>query len=99
MFCVTGKLRKNSQNIQNRVLLGNSKEIMLFSIFSGVYDSFLGFRCVLHRFYYWLYVSLMQINIRMVKGPIFRLVFLIIKTLEYNILASNYDRNIILSPI
>ena len=25
---------------------------MLFSIFSGIYDRLLGFRCVLHRFYY-----------------------------------------------
>ena len=49
--------RKNSQNLQNRVLLRNSKEIMLFSIFSGIYDRFLGFKCVLHRFYNWLYVS------------------------------------------
>ena len=69
---------KNSQNIKNRVLLRNSKEIMLFSIFSGIYYRFLGFRCVLHRFYYCLYVSLMQINIRMVKAAIFRPVFLII---------------------
>ena len=26
---------------------------MLFSIFSGIYDRFLYFRCVLHSFYYW----------------------------------------------
>ena len=56
---VLSKLRKNSQNLQNRVVLRNSKEILLFSIFSVVYDSCLGFRYVLHRFYYWLYVSLM----------------------------------------
>ena len=42
-------LRKNSKNIQNRVLLRNSKEIMLFSILSGIYYIFLGFRCVLHN--------------------------------------------------
>ena len=47
-----------SKNLQNRVLLRNSKEIMSFSIFSKIYDKFLAFRCVLHRFYYWLYVSL-----------------------------------------
>ena len=40
-----------SKNL-NRVLLRNSKEIMLFSIFSGIYYRVLGFRCVLHRFYY-----------------------------------------------
>ena len=51
--------RKNSQKLQNRVLLRNSMEILLFSIFSGIFDRFLGFRCVLHRFYYLLYVSLM----------------------------------------
>ena len=56
---LNGKTRKNSQNLQNRVLLRNSKEIMLFSILSGIYDRLLGFTCVLHRFYYWLYVSLM----------------------------------------
>ena len=33
-------------------------EIMLFSIFSGILDRFLGFRCVLHKFYYWLSVTL-----------------------------------------
>ena len=33
-------------------------EIMLFSILSGIFDRFLGFTCVLYRFYYWLYVSL-----------------------------------------
>ena len=48
-----GQIRKNSQNLQNRVLLRNSKEIMLFSIFSEIYDRFFGFRCVLHRFYFW----------------------------------------------
>ena len=53
--------------IKEEVLSRNSKEIMLFSIFSGKYDGFLGFTCVLHRFYYWLYVSLMLIKIRMVK--------------------------------
>ena len=83
-FCVNGKLRKNSQNIQNRVLLRNSKDIMLFSIFSGIYDRFLGFRCVLHRFDYWLYVNLMQITIRMVKRAISRPIFLIIATPEYS---------------
>ena len=44
------QIKEVSQNLQNRVLLRNSKEIMLFSIFSGIYDRFLGFRCVLHRF-------------------------------------------------
>ena len=34
-------------------------EIMFFSIVSGIFDRFLGFRCVLHRFYYRLYVSQM----------------------------------------
>ena len=59
---------------------------MLFSIFSGIYafDRFLGFRCVFHRFYYWLFVSFMQINIRMVKRAIFITVFLIIATPEYS---------------
>ena len=57
---------------------------MLFSIFSGIYDIFLGFRCVLHRFYNWLYVNLMQITIRMVKRAIFRPVFLVIVTPEYS---------------
>ena len=77
---------------------------MLFSIFSRKYDIFLGFRCVLHRFYSWPYVSFMKINIRMVKRTIFRPVFLIIATPEYSVYsakrnsASNYDRNIILSP-
>ena len=46
------QLRKNSQNLQNRVLLRNSQEIMLFSIFSEIYDRVLGYRCVSHRFYY-----------------------------------------------
>ena len=55
---------------------------MLFSIFGGIYDGFLGFRRVLHRFYYWLY--LMQLTIRMVKRAIFRPVFLIIATPEYS---------------
>ena len=50
---------ENSQKLQNRVLLRNSMEITLFSILSGIFDRFLGFRCVLHRFYYLLYVSLM----------------------------------------
>ena len=50
---------KNSQNLQNRVLIRNSMENMLFSIFSGIFDRFLGFRCVLHRVYYWLYARLM----------------------------------------
>ena len=57
---------------------------MLFSIFSGIYDRFVGFRCVLHKFYNWLYVSLMQINIRIVKRAIFRPVFLIIAAPEYS---------------
>ena len=57
---------------------------MLFSIFGGIYDGFLGFRRVLHRFYYWLYVNLMQLTIRMVKRAIFRPVFLIIATPEYS---------------
>ena len=57
---------------------------MLFSIFSGIYDRLLGLRRVLHMFYYWLYVSLMQINIRMVKRALFRPVFLIIATPEYS---------------
>ena len=58
-------------------------EIMVFSIFSGIFDRFLGFRCVLHRFYYWLYVSLMKINIGMVKKAIFKPIFLIFATLEF----------------
>ena len=90
-FCVNGKLRKN---IQNRVLLRNSKKIMLFSIFSGIHYRFLSFICVLHRFYFWLYVSLMQINIKMVKRAIFRH---IVHSANCN-LASNHDRNILLSP-
>ena len=53
------QIRRNSQKLQNRVLLRNSNEIMLFSIFSWIYDRFLGFSCVLHRFHYWLYLSLM----------------------------------------
>ena len=32
--------RKNRQKFQNRVLLRNSMEIMLFSIFSGIFDIF-----------------------------------------------------------
>ena len=51
--------KENSINFQNRVLSRNSMEIMLFSILSGTFDKSLGSRYVLHRFYYWLYVSLM----------------------------------------
>ena len=57
---------------------------MLFSILSGIFDRFLGFRCVLHRFYYWLYVGLMKINIRMIKRAIFRPIFLISAKPEYS---------------
>ena len=32
------QIKDNSQNLQNRLLLRNSEEIMLFSIFSGIYD-------------------------------------------------------------
>ena len=45
-------LRKNCQKFLNRVLLRNSMEIMLFSIFSGIFDIFLGARCISYRFYH-----------------------------------------------
>ena len=34
IYIVNGKIWQNSQNLQNRVLLRNSIDIMLFSIFS-----------------------------------------------------------------
>ena len=33
--------KENSQKLQNRVLLRNRMELMLFSIFSGIFDRFL----------------------------------------------------------
>ena len=75
---------------------------MLFLILSGIYDSFVAFRCVLHRFYR-LYLSVMQINIRMVKRQFLDLFSS--QSRHHNIvhsanrnLASNYDRDIIFSP-
>ena len=72
-----GKIRKNSRNLQNKVLIRNSKEIMLFSIFRGIFDRFLGFRFVIHRFY-------AVCELRMVKRAIFRPIFLILATPEYS---------------
>ena len=72
---------------------------MLFSIFSGIYDRILGFRCVLHRFYYWLYVSLTYINIRQFLDPYSSYLQHqnIVHSVNRNV-ASIYHRNIILSP-
>ena len=76
---------------------------MLLSIFSGIFDRYLGFRCVLHRLYYWMYVRLKYIYVRMVKRTIldpfssYSQHQNIVHCVNCN-LASHYDRNIIPPP-